>query len=76
MIIPKQKIAYSVGEYWLVDPENQTVEQYGLVGSSYQLLTKLREGDIRSEVVSGFGIPILAMFDPQENLTILQKLLA
>jgi Uma2 family endonuclease len=71
--------AHGVREYWLVDPEDQTVEQYVLPSfdaNAYHLLTKLREGSIHSEVVGGFTIPLLAIFDPAENLAILQKLLA
>lgn len=66
--------AHGVGEYWLVDPATQTVEQYILEHSAYQLLTKARSGSIASIAVSGFEIPIRAVFDKEINLQTLQQI--
>jgi Uma2 family endonuclease len=68
--------AHGVVEYWIVDAEKQIVEQYKLTDGSYQLLLKSGSGTVRSEVIEGFEIPIVAIFDDAENLAALKKLLA
>lgn len=67
--------AHGVTEYWLIDPANETVEQYLLHEGSYQLSHKLSGGTISSNVVADFLIPVRAIFDEAENLTALQMLL-
>jgi Uma2 family endonuclease len=67
--------AHGVAEYWIVDADKQTVEQYTLIEGSYQLLLKSGNGTIRSEVIAGFEIPIIAIFDDAENLRVLKALL-
>lgn len=68
--------AHGVGEYWLVDTETETIEQYVLRGEAYVLLTKARTGNITSEVAQGFEIPMRAIFDADENLATLQRLVS
>lgn len=68
--------AHGVGEYWLVDPDAQTVEQYVLKDQIYELMIKARSGEITSVAVAGFSIPIRAIFDPSEHQVALQSLLA
>lgn len=69
--------AHGVGEYWIVDPARQTVEQYVLRDGAYELRAKA-QGDaiIDSAVVPGFKLPVDALFDEQLNLAFLSKLLA
>lgn len=67
--------AHGVGEYWIIDPDAQTVEQYVLHAGTYSLLTKARSGEIVSSAVPGFSIPIRAIFDPAEHQAALQSLL-
>ncbi|MCF0042431.1 Uma2 family endonuclease [Dyadobacter fanqingshengii] len=59
--------AHKVEEYWIADPENQTIEQYHLVGEEYALVLKSSQGFIESFVVEGFKIPIAAIFDKAVN---------
>ena len=66
---------HGVAEYWIVDPEEETVEQYVLENGKYHLLLKSGEGTIRSRVVEGFAIPIRAIFDEAENLAALREML-
>lgn len=66
--------AHGIGEYWIVDPENQTLEQYHLLGEEYQLILKSAVGDVKSFVIEGFQIPIRAIFDDMENLKAIQNL--
>jgi Uma2 family endonuclease len=68
--------AHGVTEYWIVDPEAQTAEQYVLHSDRYELMTKAKTGTIASVAVVGFEIPIRAIFDRDENLRVLRDLLA
>lgn len=64
-----------VAEYWIIDAEQQTVEQYILHNESYELLLKLKGGEISSEVIKGFTIPVPAIFDRKlKNQTLTQLL--
>lgn len=65
-----------VQEYWLVDPDAQTVEQYLLHGETYELIIKIKAGEISSEVVVGFTIPIAAIFDRRVKNQVLAAILA
>jgi Uma2 family endonuclease len=66
---------HGVAEYWLVDPEQESVEQYLLGEETYELAVKVKSGTIQSVVVPGFEIPVRAIFDPAEQFTALQALL-
>ncbi len=65
--------AHSIEEYWIVDPENQTLEQYHLEGDEYKLILKSGNGTVTSFAVKGFQIPIQAIFNEAENLKVLQN---
>jgi len=67
--------AHDVGEYWIVDPDQETIEQYLLLGGVYQLAVKVKTGTIASAVVAGFEIPVRAVFDGAEQLAALQAIL-
>ncbi|MET7255599.1 Uma2 family endonuclease [Dyadobacter fermentans] len=66
--------AHKIEEYWIIDPEGRTVEQYHLFGEEYQLILKSGAGDIKSFAVDGFQIPIIAIFDDAEYLKAIQNL--
>nr|WP_295929350.1 Uma2 family endonuclease [uncultured Dyadobacter sp.] len=66
--------AHGVEEYWIVDPQKQTLEQYHLANGKYELILKAQTGDVKSFVVEGFQIPIRAIFDDNENLKAIQNL--
>jgi Uma2 family endonuclease len=68
--------AHGVGEYWIVDAEKQTVEQYFLQNEQYELLLKAKDGTIESVVLPNFKIPIRAIFDETENLNALANLIS
>jgi Uma2 family endonuclease len=67
--------ANGVREYWIIHPDAESVEQYVLEGSVYILQVKLRIGDIESEVIPGFVIPVPAIFDVQTNRDTLRKII-
>lgn len=60
--------AHGVGEYWIVDADTETVEQYVIENGQFQLRLKSRTGDIQSAVVTGFRVPIRAVFDRAANI--------
>lgn len=66
--------AHGVQEYWIVDPEGETVEQFLLNGEEYQLFLKSGSGIIQSVVLQGFSIPINTIFNENENLKVLAEI--
>lgn len=66
---------HGVSEYWMVDPNEQTVEQYVLKKGRYELVLKSGEGHITSRAVKGFTIPIPAIFDKETHRAALRELL-
>ena len=55
--------AAGVREYWIVDPDNCTVEVFVLRGDQYTQVGRYAPGDtIRSDVVAGFEIAVSAFF--------------
>lgn len=60
--------AHKIQEYWIIDPEKQTLEQYNLNENAYDLIFKSSEGSVKSFVIDGFQIPVRAIFDEAENL--------
>ncbi len=66
---------HGVGEYWIIDPEHEFVEQYILQDENYALRVKAMTGVVESLVVPGFVIPVRALFDEAEQFAALQTLL-
>ncbi|MBI4790020.1 MAG: Uma2 family endonuclease [Chloroflexi bacterium] len=71
----KDYAAHGIAEYWIVDPDRQTVEQYILHGDEYALAATVGEGTLTSTAVSGFQVPLTALFDAAANLQALQNIL-
>ncbi|AEE49821.1 Uma2 family endonuclease [Haliscomenobacter hydrossis] len=67
--------AHGVAEYWIIDPEDETIEQYFLLEEQYKLHLKISEGIIRSNVVEGFAIEVRAVFEEKANLAELRRIL-
>ncbi|MCS7037848.1 MAG: Uma2 family endonuclease [Saprospiraceae bacterium] len=72
--------AHGVQEYWIVDPQQEWVEQYYLAlptDKEYLPARVYGRGDvIESHVVSGFTIPVIAIFNDAVNLEVLRQLTA
>jgi Uma2 family endonuclease len=68
--------AHEVAEYWLVDPEQGTVEQYLLQDERYKLHLKINTGFLSSAAIQGFTIPVEAVFDSKLKNRVLAQLLA
>lgn len=67
--------AHGVAEYWIVDPDEETVEQYTLKGETYDLRMKSQTGILQSSAVAGFAVPVRALFDEAEKLAAIQGIL-
>lgn len=57
---------HGVREYWIVDTDAETIEQYLLNGNQFDLAQKLKDGVLQSEAISGFEIAVRAVFDFEE----------
>jgi Uma2 family endonuclease len=68
--------AHGIEEYWIIDSEKETIEQYILLGETYDLVLKSNDGHIESQVIKGFAIPIQSVFNEELNLESLSKLIA
>ena len=67
--------AHGIKEYWIIDAENEIVEQYFSQNETYELLLKAKDGTIESVVLPDFKIKIRAVFDEQTNLEELRRLI-
>lgn len=68
--------AHKVEEYWIIDPKKKVVEQYRLdEHEKYELILKASEGSIISKAIEGFKIPIKGIFNEQEGMLALAKLM-
>lgn len=65
-----------VREYWIIDPIEETIEQYLLKDGKYRLHLKAGRGPIESQVIAGFVIDIRAVFEEGANLEALRKIMA
>lgn len=54
---------HGVREYWIVDTEHETIEQYLLEGKAFILSQKLKDGILVSEAIPGFQISVKSVFD-------------
>lgn len=67
--------AHGIKEYWIVDPEKNTIEQYFLNDDKYDLSLKSDNGLIKSNSINGFEIPIESVFNEEMNLKVLRNIL-
>lgn len=67
--------AHGVREYWLVDTDRQCVERYRLDGDAYTLVETVTTGTLRSDVITGFAVPLEALFDEDANLNAVVQIL-
>lgn len=63
-----------VKEYWLIDADRKSVEQYVLENDVFVLAEKVQHGTIRCKVLDGLEIPLKAIFDEEANEEFLSKM--
>jgi Uma2 family endonuclease len=66
--------AHAVQEYWIVDPEEESIEQHLLEGQVFRLAAKEMNGSLKCVAIPGFAMPVRAAFDDEENLKALWAL--
>lgn len=66
---------HGVSEYWMIDPDEETIEQHVLEDGKYRLVLKSGEGNIHSHAVKDFVIPIRAIFDKKIHRQTLRDML-
>jgi Uma2 family endonuclease len=55
--------AHNVGEYWIIDPKTETIEQYVLLNGVFELQNKLtKTGILTSLIVPGFLLDLEKVF--------------
>lgn len=52
--------AHGVSEYWIIDPELETIEQYFNENGKFTPFQKLHRGKLESKVITGFAIEDLS----------------
>ncbi len=70
--------AHGIEEYWIIDTQKIQVEQYILLGDDRvytPVSTYTKYESIKSKAIEGFEIPVMAIFDDEENMRTLQELL-
>jgi Uma2 family endonuclease len=71
--------AHGIAEYWIIDSKRQTIETFGIDADTeaYAAIGTYRMGQsVSSAVLSGFLIPVKAVFDNGANVAALRGLLA
>lgn len=69
--------ANGVDEYWIIDADEQRVEQYQLDAKTgdYVKAFEGSNGTISCRTITGFSIPVESIFDEKRNLEVLKELL-
>lgn len=70
---------HGVREYWIIDPVKQRIEQYILASGATEYFpakVHMQSGVITSDVITGFEIPVAAIFDEKINLETMQRLIS
>ncbi|GAB4042770.1 hypothetical protein GCM10028810_02840 [Spirosoma litoris] len=70
--------AHRVAEYWIIDPLRRTIEQYGINADTeeYALIGSFGiKETVTSHAITGFTIPVRALFNTAANMLALRNLL-
>ena len=65
--------AHGVTEYWTIDPDAESLEQYVLAGEQYELRIKSGDGTVRCAAIPGAKFPVRALFDDAENRSAVRR---
>ena len=59
----KDYASHNIEEYWIIDADNKSVEQYLLSEGQYSLKKRWKSGIVKSDVVKGFEIKLNNIFN-------------
>ena len=65
-----------ISEYWILDADNDLLEQYLLVDDKYEIAIKTGSGFCTSQVLGGLSFPIPALFDGEANFNVITSILS
>lgn len=72
--------AHGIKEYWIIDTDKQTIEQYFLLEDTdktyFEPYIHWIDDEIESRVITGFKIPVKAIFDADANAQALKDLMS
>jgi Uma2 family endonuclease len=68
--------AHGVAEYWIIDVDQEVIEQYVLRDGRMQRIESSSDEIIQSAVVQGLAFPVKAAFDDQVHLQCMRKILS
>jgi Uma2 family endonuclease len=70
--------AHGVQEYWIIDPDRETIAQHYLIDIKekeyFPATIHTIHDTISSRVIKGFEIPVLAIFSDEANLEAMKSL--
>jgi Uma2 family endonuclease len=66
--------SHGVREYWIIDTIEESVELYRLYDTTYPEVERAKNGLLSSDAIPGFEVPVRAIFEDQENLSALLKI--
>jgi Uma2 family endonuclease len=55
--------SHGVKEYWIIDPDKNSLEQYLNTDNEFQLLHTFTEGTLKTETVKGFVLDVRSIFE-------------
>lgn len=58
---------HQVQEYWIVDPQQQTLERYSLEKGKYQLALKSKSGTVETPLLPDLCVPIKTIFSKKHT---------
>lgn len=64
-----------IPEYWIIDADNETIEQYILFNEKYELFNKTDNGTIICKQIENLELPVKSVFDIKENQNFLKTIL-
>jgi Uma2 family endonuclease len=67
---PRDYARAGVQEYWIVDPETETIAVLALNGETYRIHGEFKSGDTATSVLlDGFAVPVSAVFAAGQGLS-------
>jgi Uma2 family endonuclease len=55
--------SHGVKEYWIIDPDKNSLEQYLNTDNEFQLANTFTDGTLKTETVKGFALDVRSIFE-------------